>query len=53
MSTMYGILSAAGWAWAIVFFAVLGVAATVRRVRRRRTARQRGFEVMTEHEKPL
>lgn len=48
MSTMYAILSVAGWIWAAAFFAVLGVVAW----RRRRAARRatRGFEVVTEHD---
>jgi heme/copper-type cytochrome/quinol oxidase subunit 2 len=48
MSTMYGILAAAGWIWAGVFFVVLATIAW----RHRRRAGDRGFEAVTEHDKP-
>lgn len=47
MSTMYAILSVAGWVWAVVFFAALGIVAWHRRAGRRST---RGFEVVTDHD---
>lgn len=51
MSTMYGILSVAGWVWAAVVLTALAAAVVVRRARRGAAA-CRGFEVVTEHEIP-